>query len=84
MIKFPCTQITTAVFVQMLKLDKPTYKKIDEEILYGRGGSAIECVKTNFGIWLARRPDVKKYCPNANLWQLLLYFRKKVIEAENN
>ena len=84
MIKFPCTKITTAVFVQMLKLDKPTYKKIDEEILYGRGGSAIECVKTNFGIWLARRPDVKKYCPKANLWQLLVYFKKKVKEAENN
>ena len=44
----------------------------------------IGYLKKNFETWLDGRPDVKKYCPNATLWQLLLYFRKKVIETEKN
>lgn len=82
-INFPCTNKTVEVFVQMLKLDRPSYQKIDEEMFCG-DGVGIEIARCDFGIWLVRRPDVKKYCPKANLWQLLSYFKKKVKEAENN
>ena len=84
-IKFPCTLINVDAFAKMLLLEKLSYKELAREVSgYVNEGLIIENLKEHFELWLNQRPDVKKYCPNANLWQLLLYFRKKVIEAENN
>ena len=83
-IKFPCTSINVNAFAKMLMLEKLSYKKLAREVSGYVNEGLIENLKEHFELWLNERPDVKKYCPNATLWQLLLYFRKKVIETEKN
>ena len=89
-IKFPKSLAANYAFACMLTLNKPSYdeiaKAITSEYCLGKHNDVdnIKFLKEEFEVWFERRTDVNKYCPKANLWQLLVYFRKKVKEAENN
>lgn len=51
-------------------------KKTIEEI--------VKELKRDHQDWLERRPDIKKYCTDANFVSLAKYFAQKIKEAEND
>lgn len=49
------------------------YDDVDEEFI-------IKCLKKSFNKWLEERQDIRKYCTNASLINLIRYFKSKVLE----
>ena len=80
-IKFPWSQEALEAFSRVANLKKPSYEVLSKNLSIKYNRDIVNELKKDFEAWLKGRPDVKKYCPKANLWQLLLYYRKKVNEA---
>lgn len=86
-IEYPITPCSIMAFGEAIFLSKDmSYENISKAIdMPGNTVEEnIEILKKEFNIWLEKRPDVRKYCPDANVIQLLEYFKKKATENENN
>ena len=82
-INYPITEASICTFASAIFLSKNmSYKDIVSKfIVPGKSEEEkVEMLKNDFNTWLERRPDIKKQCTNANLRQLLIYYKKKAIE----
>ena len=82
-INYPITEASISTFASAIFLSKNmSYKDIASKfIVPGKSEEEkVEMLKNDFNTWLERRPDIKKQCTNANLRQLLIYYKKKATE----
>ena len=82
-IKFPWSPEALDAFSYVANLKKPSYEVLSKQLSAKYSRDIVMELKKDFKTWLKGRPDVKNYCPKANLWHLLLYYRKKVNEVIN-
>lgn len=82
-INYPITEASISTFASAIFLSKNmSYKDIASKfIVPGKSEEEkVEMLKNDFNTWLESRPDIKKQCTNANLRQLLIYYKKKATE----